>query len=130
MPTTPRDRSAPGASDRNPPCSAATLFDELWNAMTDVMGPTATAALLERSIARAVDRADLSGIVISRQQLKYSYKLPDSWQSLDEHHIESVRLIVGELVPLLTELTGTVIVRRLFQMPELKRCRAFEGIQT
>lgn len=98
--------------------------------MTDVMGPTATAALLERSIARAMDRADLSGIIISRQQLKYSYKLPDSWQSLDEQHIESVRVIVRELVPLLTELTGTVIVRRLFQLPELKRCRAFEGMQT
>jgi hypothetical protein len=123
-----RSHPAPTAtvSARQRGCSAAKLFEELWLALTDIMGPTATAAVLERSIGRATSRINLSGVVISQQQLVYRYTLPESWDSVnDEQALAGFRHIVRELVPLLTELTGTVIVRRLLDVPELKRCGAF-----
>lgn len=113
-------------SERSPRrvCVSAELFDVLWVTLADVIGPTATAALLQRSVKRAVPvQPELHELVIMRDQFDYTYTLPVSWRQADAEPRDALRQVVRELWPLLSELTGPVVVRRLREVPELRRCR-------
>lgn len=106
-----------------PPCTASELFDVLWAALTDVIGPTATAALLQRSIKRAAaDQPELRDLVIGRDQFVYTYTLPKSWAQPEQTPRPALTGVVRELWPLLSDLTGSVVVRRLSDVPLLRRC--------
>ena len=105
-----------------PDCTAAELFDALWATLADGIGPTATATLLQRSIKRAGVRHVGNVPVIRRDNFTYVYTVPASWHAGGAAPLDGLRRIAAELVPLLTELTGHVIVRRLNEVPGLKRC--------
>jgi len=106
--------------------SAGTLFDVLWDAIADVMGNAATATLLRRASRRVcardnTSRLDLGALVIAREGLEYQYQLPPSWSDPRLHH-DAVCALVVELQPLLTELTGHVVLRRLAMHRGLREC--------
>lgn len=104
-------------------CSAARLFDLVWETMVDVLGSAATATLVRRSAKRAaVRRRDLDGLIVSRAGFNYSYQVPDAWRDCSPEPVASVRELARELSPLLVELTGPVIIRRLGAIPDLLRC--------
>jgi hypothetical protein len=106
-----------------PACAAAELFDVLWATLADVLGPTATAALLQRSVKRAsVRQPELHDLVIRRERFVYTYTVPTSWKRPDAQARPALKQVVSELWPLLAELTGPVVVRRLREVPELRRC--------
>lgn len=99
------------------------MFRVLWDAMADVMGTATTATLLRRAArrgaARDPARSDLADLVIRRDGFGYHYELPAPW---DQAPLEPVRALVLELRPLLVELTGPVVLRRLVALPELLEC--------
>jgi hypothetical protein len=96
----------------------------LWLTLVDVLGHTATAALLQRSIKRAATHApELSAVTITREQFGYRYSLPESWERADDTAPRVVEQIVRHLWPLLAELTGPVVVQRLRQNRVLQECR-------
>jgi hypothetical protein len=108
--------------------SAAALFTLLWDGLADVLGTAATAVLVRRAARRAAPRSpELADLAISRENLEYRFTLPRAWTdranaaaaaaTADAH---ALRELVGELQPLLVELTGPVVVRRLAQIPELR----------
>lgn len=105
--------------------ASPTLFDVLWDAIADVMGTATTATLLRRAAkrggARDAGRLELAALDISRDGLVYRYQLPASWADPGVLR-DAVCLLLVELRPLLAELTGSVVVRRLDDMPELKVC--------
>ena len=116
----PRQRST---ARRRAGCRAADVFDALWAALADVIGPTATAALMQRSVKRAsASEPELQHLLISREQFTYKYSLPASWGDAEAGARPALRQVVRELVPLLAELTGPVVVRRLREDPLLRRC--------
>ena len=101
--------------------SIAALFTLLWDALADVLGTAATATLLRRAAQRAAPRCpELNEVVISREKLAYRYTLPPAWADGAEGTPLALRELVAELRPLLVELTGPVVVRRLERIPELR----------
>jgi hypothetical protein len=105
-----------------PSATAADLFQRLWDELADLVGTAATDALLRRALKRAVARQPaLGGLVLRREGLTYTWALPAAWR--DPERRDAVddlrRLVRDELHPLLRELTGPVIARRLAQAPEL-----------
>jgi hypothetical protein len=104
-------------------CTAADAFAALWATLTEVIGPTATAALVQRSVKRAAaDAADLGDLVIARDQFVYTYTLPESWKKTAAAATAALQHVIRQLWPLLSELTGPVVVQRLRQDPVLQRC--------
>ena len=119
-PASRRRRLAARGSDG---CTAADAFAVLWSALADVIGPTATAALIQRSIKRAVaDGSELNDLVISCERFAYTYSLPRSWSAAATVPPASLVRLVEELWPMLVQLTGSVVVRRLREQPVLRRC--------
>jgi hypothetical protein len=111
-----------GASDA--PCTAANLFDIMWETIADVIGTAATAALVRRSAKRLCDRnRELASVTITREGFDYRYSLPDAWRLAEGQAVAALRALARELSPLLVELTGPVIIRRLDAVGDLKRCQ-------
>ena len=101
--------------------SPAVLFNILWEALADVLGTAATAILLRRAAQRALPRCpQLAELAIERENLEYRYTLPSTWEDRTEVLPEALRELIGELRPLLVELTGPVVLRHLEQVPELR----------
>ena len=101
--------------------SIAALFTILWEALADVLGTAATATLLRRAARRAAARCpELAELAISREKLEYRYALPPAWAAGTDGTPLALRELVAELRPLLVELTGPVVVRRLERVPELR----------
>ncbi len=101
--------------------SIAALFTLLWEALADVLGTAATATLLRRAARRAAHRyPELAELAISREKLEYRYTLPPAWAGGSVGTPLALRQLVAELRPLLVELTGMVVVRRLERIPELR----------
>jgi hypothetical protein len=100
--------------------SSAALFVLLWNGLADLLGTAATATLLRRAAKRAAAREPaLAELTIVRESLEYRYTLPSTWK--DGRGAEGpMRALVRELLPLLVELTGPIVVRHLAQIPELR----------
>ncbi len=104
------------ATCRGKPTDAtvAERFAVLWDGLADVLGTAATAALLRRSAKEAAVRALLDGLAIERRGFAYGYTVPACWQSAHGGEpLEAYMTVVDELRPLLVELTGSVVIRRL-----------------
>jgi len=99
----------------------AALFKLIWDCVADVLGTTATATLLRRAAQRATPRSpELSEFAILRTDVGYTYTLPRALVGKLEHGPLALRELVTELRPLLAELTGPVVVRRIEQIPGLR----------
>ena len=85
------------------------------------MGSAATAALLRRAAKHAVARApELGGFEVRRVRFEYRCVVPPSWaEGETEGPRASLKALLQELTPLLVELTGSVVMRRLHAIPEL-----------
>ncbi|HEY2745526.1 MAG TPA: hypothetical protein VGL86_12910 [Polyangia bacterium] len=106
------------------PCTAAHLFDIVWETIADVIGTAATATLVRRSAKRLSDRnRDLASVTITREGLEYRYSVPDDWKAAQDRPVAALRELARELSPLLVELTGPVLIRRLHSVGDLKRCQ-------
>jgi hypothetical protein len=102
--------------------SPTALFTLVWDALVDLLGSAATAALLRRAARRAMARApELGELIIVREDLDYRYTLPHAWSNAEAEETQhGFRQLMVELVPLLVELTGPVVLCHLAQIPELK----------
>jgi hypothetical protein len=108
----------------DPSCTAAHLFRIVWDTMADILGTPATATLMRRSARRAaVARRDLEGLIVTRAGYDYSYSLPEQWNRNTDEPVAAVRELARVLSPLLIELTGPVIIRRLDAIPDLQRSK-------
>ncbi|MEO8185476.1 MAG: hypothetical protein ABI895_42245 [Deltaproteobacteria bacterium] len=101
--------------------SAAELFGILWRGLADILGTAAAAALLRRAAQRALPRwPELAALCILRERLEYRYTLPSNWKSPVPKLPGALSALARELWPLLIDLTGSVVVQRLAQIPELR----------
>ena len=58
----------------------AALFAIVWDAIAEVLGTAATAAIVRRAAGRAAtDSPELVDVVIRREKLEYRYTLPHAW---------------------------------------------------
>jgi hypothetical protein len=104
-----------GARER----SASALFAIVWDALAEMLGTAAAAAIVRRAAARArQESAELVELVIARENLEYRYTLPRAWSQ--ESSSIALRALAADIGKLLLELTGTVVIRRLEQIPELR----------
>lgn len=103
-------------------------FVALWDALTDVMGAAATATLMRRAMKRAHARSsEPDPLVVTRERFEYRYVLPGSWKTESAESMSALRQLARELGPLLTELTGAVVLHRLRAVPEIERCKLFSS---
>lgn len=101
--------------------SSADVFALLWTGLADILGTAAAATLLRRSAQCALPGApDLAALHITRQSLEYRYTLPSSWTSPGSDSSGALQALARELWPLLVALTGSVVIQRLAQLPELR----------
>lgn len=101
--------------------SSADLFALIWSGLADILGTAAAATLLRRAAQCALPRApELVLLRITRQGLEYRYTLPSSWTSPVSDSSGALSALARELWPLLVDLTGSVVVQRLAQLPELR----------
>jgi hypothetical protein len=111
-------------SDSDPAgTSAAELFDLLWGSLADVLGTAATATLLRRAIKQvAASTAWSEPVVVARNGLDYTYRLPEAWkQAGNDEAVDELRIVAAELKLLLIELTGPVVVARLGHLAPLRK---------
>lgn len=123
----------PGDDGADGELNGAGLFRLLWESLADVLGTAATAALLRRAARRAAPRSpELAELAIARENLEYRYTLPSAWKEREEGTVLALRELVGELRPLLVEMTGQVVVRHPEKIPELRERGIIspEGAQT
>jgi hypothetical protein len=101
--------------------AAAALFAIVWDALVEVLGTAAVAAIVRRAAGRAAAQSpELAEIVIFREDHEYRYTLPHAWSHKTERAPPALQMLVAEIGQLLVELTGTVVVRRLEQIAELR----------
>jgi hypothetical protein len=101
--------------------SSAALFTLLRDALADLLGGAAAATLLRRAVRRASLREpELADLMIIRERLQYRYTLPSAWSDVTSGVRPGFQHLVGELLPLLVELTGPVVIGHLAQIPELR----------
>jgi hypothetical protein len=105
----------------------AGLFAIVWDAIADVLGTAATAAIVRRAAGRvARESPELVDVVIRREKLEYRYILPHAWSrparatTAEERTPSAFDALVTEIGRLLVELTGTVFISRLEEIPELR----------
>ena len=103
-------------------CRPVDLFRLLWTTLCDVIGSAATATLIRRSSERAAPRhPNLARVRIERVAFDYRYLLPSDWDDdASAPSLAALRGLLCELHPLLVEMTGPVVVRRLAAIPELR----------
>jgi hypothetical protein len=104
--------------------SAAALFAIAWDVLAEMLGTAAVTTIVRRAAGRAAaerpELVDLVDLVVVRGDLEYHYSLPQAWSHKAERTPVALRVLVIEVGRLLVELTGTVVVRRLEQIPELR----------
>jgi hypothetical protein len=98
--------------------SAAALFVLLWDTLSNLLGTAATATLIARALKRASSSTPaLADMSITTKKFCYEYRLPDSWREPDNGEAAGAfDRLLEELVPLLTALTGRVVVRQLARL--------------
>jgi hypothetical protein len=115
----PPANGAPIREDGDP--SAAALFTVLWEALADLLGNAAAAALLRRAARRATpDSPELGELAILREGMEYRYALPPAWHDKTTGTYRALQNLVGELMPILADLTGPVAVRHLARVREVR----------
>jgi hypothetical protein len=118
----------PGVSESSDgEIDGAALFAIVWDALAEVLGTAATAAIVRRAAGRAAPGSpELVDVVIRREKLEYRYTLPHAWShpasaaAPEKRAPIAFRALVAEIGRLLVDLTGTVVVGRLEQIPELR----------
>ncbi len=122
--------SEPGDGSAGPgsaPATAERLFGIIWTTLTSFLGSATTATLLRRT-QKAVQRRGvaLDDLVIRREGLDYQYEVPACWREGGE---ASGRVtfdnFIDELRPILAQLTGPVLLRRLDASPEFRQSNIF-----
>jgi len=98
------------------------LFTMLWDALADLLATAATAALLKRAARRAAARSpELLELAIQRQGLDYGCTCPSGWSDRSGGGTPlALRGLIGELRPLLIEMTGQLVIQHLEQFLELR----------
>ena len=115
------DSEPSSVDDASEAMRGAALFKLIWDSVADVLGTTAAATLLRRAAQRAMPRSpELGEFAILRIDTGYTYTLPRALVGKLEHTPVALRELVVELRPLLAELTGQVVVRRIEQIPGLR----------
>jgi hypothetical protein len=116
--------SDPGRIDEGDGHLAATeLFAIAWDALADILGTAAVAAIVRRAAGRAAaEHPELRELTVSRRNLEYACQLPEAWSRQPERGRVGLRVLVAEIGVLLRELTGTVVIGRMEQIPELRSC--------
>jgi len=110
----------PPGGDAAATVSGTALFGMLWDELVDVLGTAATAAILGRAARRALPRSpELGELAIARGDKGYGYVVPRSFDRTGGPPVP-LRELLGELQPLLRELTGQVVLRRLERVPGLR----------
>src|SRR5688572_4495473 len=80
MPTATEAVDIRGRGDLNP----AALFALVWEALAEVLGTAATAAIIRRAAGQAAEVSpELVDVVIRLENLEYRYTLPHSWSEPD-----------------------------------------------
>jgi hypothetical protein len=117
-----------GSESRGHELSSGDLFGLLWRGLADILGTAAAATLLRRAAQRTLPRCpELLALVITRESLEYRYTLPVHWGDAAPKAEGELSELARELWPLLTALTGSVVVQRLAQIPELQACGIVPG---
>ena len=57
--------------------------------------------------------------MIARETLEYRYQLPSGWSETVQEAPVALRELVLEIGRLLVELTGSIVIHRLEEIPEL-----------
>jgi hypothetical protein len=115
------DPDGSGLEPSSSELSSADLFGMLWCGLADILGTAAAATLLRRAAQRALPRwPELAALCIVRERLEYRYSLPASWEDPASQLPAALSAVARELWPLLVDLTGSVVVQRLEQIPELR----------
>lgn len=97
------------------------LFTILWDALADLLGTAATAMLLKRAARRAAARSpELTELIIQLRGLVYTYTCPTGWSGRSVGPAPALRDLIGELRPLLIEMTGPLAIEHLEQFLELR----------
>ena len=116
----PRHIASVPADEAGTQRSSAALFALVWDGLAEVLGAAAVAAIVRRAAQRAAAASpELSELVILRENLEYRYTLPQGWSHESGSGPIALRVLVTEIGRLLLELTGTVVIHRLEQVPEL-----------
>ena len=103
--------------------SATALFAIVWDSLADTLGTAAVAAIVRRAVGRAaVEHPELVDLVVLREDLAYRYRLPQAWSQNGDRGAVAFRGLVTEIGRLLVDLTGTVVICKLEQLPELRSC--------
>ena len=101
--------------------SSSELFGILWGVLADMLGTAAAAALVRRAAQRAVPRApELVDLTVMRDAFEHRYTLPPAWKDATLETTPALSALVRELWLLLVDLTGSVVVNRIGQIPELR----------
>lgn len=105
--------------DTNP--TAAVVFDALWSELVLLLGTAAASTLVRRAARRACARsAELCEVRVERDGWRYTYTLPAGWATRPPAEVPAfAELVSVELVPLLQEFTGQIVLRRLQRVPAL-----------
>ena len=111
----------PGRGGAGAQLSPGDLFGVLWEALADILGTAAAATLLRRAAKRAAPRwPELAALSITREGLEYRYTVPSAWKDPALEPPQALCELARELWALLVDLTGSVVVNRLAQIPELR----------
>jgi len=104
--------------------STATLFGFVWQTLAEMLGTAAAAAIVRRAAQRAAGQSpELAGLILRRDDLAYHYTLPPAWSKTTQTAARgqgAFRPLVVEIGRLLAELTGSVVINRLEQVPALR----------
>ena len=114
--------AGPGSCEAAEPTTAR-LFALLWSALADALGTAATAVLVRRSARGAA----LDQLAVRREELEYAYTLPPTWSDPAPAGLEDLRELCRALRPVLVELTGIVVLRRLEDVAPLRARGLLEG---
>jgi hypothetical protein len=98
------------AGEEAPQLSLVSLLDTLMGSLQEMIGATAARGVLRRAVKHAVDRDDSGILSASFGEYRENGRLPDVH---GEAALRAFAAIARELWPLLIEMSGQVLVRRL-----------------
>jgi hypothetical protein len=98
----------------------AEVFGIVWETLADILGTAAVAAIVRRATKRALPESpELAELVVLHEELAYRCVLPASWSRPVNPAPVALLDLANQIGRLLVDLTGTVVVRQLEQVPEL-----------
>ena len=107
-----------------PQTTVSEVFGAIWTELRGTMGSAPTAALLRRAIVISRDSNPcLSNITIEKTSRDYSYNIP---QEISESPgaCDEMDRFIDTVLSILSQLTGSVLVRQLLENPTIKKVRS------